>query len=390
MKRLIILILDSVGIGELPDASNYGDQGSNTLGNIAASIPGFSLPNLEILGLGNINGMRGIKPTIAPKACYGKMAEKSPGKDTTTGHWEIAGIIMDRPFPVYPRGFPREVMHEFERAINKKTLGNIPASGTEIINILGDEHLKTGYPIVYTSADSVFQIAAHEDIIPITTLYKMCGIARKILKGDHAVGRVIARPFTGEKGHYERTDKRRDFSLDPIKKTILEYVTDSGYKVKAVGKIEDIFNKRGITDSVHIHGNMDGVNKTLEYMKKSFEGILFTNLVDFDMLYGHRNDVMGYAKALKEFDNRIPDILARLRDDDLLIITADHGCDPTTKGTDHSREYVPLLVYGKRFKGGVNLGTRASFADVAQTASHYFGIGAEFGAESFLDTILEK
>ncbi|HPD01071.1 MAG TPA: phosphopentomutase [Acetivibrio sp.] len=388
MKRAIIIVLDSVGIGELPDAQKYGDKGSNTLGNIAANIPGFSLPNLESLGLGNIDNIKGIKLAENPIGCYGRMAERSAGKDTTTGHWEIAGIIMDRPFPVYPDGFPPEIIDKFEKSINTKIIGNFAASGTEIINMLGDKHVKTGYPIVYTSADSVFQIAAHEEIIPVQRLYEMCEIARSILTGEHAVGRVIARPFAGKSGEYKRTDRRRDFSLDPIGKTVLDYVKETGYEVKAVGKIEDIFNKKGITDAVHIHDNMDGVDKTLQYMKEDFEGILFTNLVDFDMLYGHRNDIEGYAKALMEFDGRVTEILSCLKDDDILFITADHGCDPSTESTDHSREYVPLIVYGKNLKRGINIGTRSTFSDIAQTVAQYLGIDAGFKATSFLEQIL--
>jgi len=388
MKRAIIIVLDSVGMGELPDAGKYGDIGSNTLGNIAKNVPGFCLPNLESLGLGNIDGIIGYKPSKNPVGCYGRMAEKSAGKDTTTGHWEIAGLILDKPFPVYPKGFPEDVIKKFEESIGAKTLGNIAASGTEIIKLLGDEHVKTGYPIVYTSADSVFQIAAHEDVIPVEALYEMCQTARKILAGEHAVGRVIARPFVGESGSYKRTDRRKDFSLDPIGKTLLDYAVESGYRVKAVGKIEDIFNKNGITDSVHIHNNMDGVDRTLEYMRDDFEGILFTNLVDFDMLYGHRNNIEGYANALKEFDQRVPEILGQLSEDDLLIITADHGCDPFTDSTDHSREYVPLLVYGKKFKSNVNLGTRSTFSDVSKTIAHYLGINNSLMGESFLNSIL--
>lgn len=388
MKRAIIIVLDSVGMGELPDAGSYGDEGSNTLGNIASNVAGFSLPNLEQLGLGNIDNMKGINPAADPYGCYGRMAEKSSGKDTTTGHWEIAGIILSKPFPVYPDGFPPEIMQRFEKSINTQTLGNVAASGTEIINRLGDEHVKTGYPIVYTSADSVFQIAAHEDIVPVERLYEMCSIARNILTGDHAVGRVIARPFTGKSGSYKRTERRKDFSLDPTGKTLLDYASESGYKVKAVGKIEDIFNKKGITDAVHTHDNMDGVDKTIEYMKDSFQGILFTNLVDFDMVYGHRNDIEGYAKALKEFDGRLPQILDQLKDDDLLIITADHGCDPSTKSTDHSREYVPLIVYGKKIKKNINLGTRSTFSDIAATVAHYLGIKESFNGVSFLEEIL--
>lgn len=388
MKRAAIIVMDSVGIGELPDAEKYGDKGSNTLGNIATRINNFSLPNLEELGLGNIDGIKGIKSVKIPKGSYGRMAEKSAGKDTTTGHWEIAGIILDRPFPVYPNGFPDEIIKEFEKRINRGVLGNKAASGTEIIKELGQEHVNTGYPIVYTSADSVFQIAAHEDVIPVERLYEMCEIARELLKGEHAVGRVIARPFIGENGNYTRTDRRRDFSLKPVKKTVLDFISEHGKEVKAVGKIEDIFSGQGITEAVHTHSNMDGVDKTLEFMKQDFEGVIFTNLVDFDMLYGHRNDVKGYAEALVEFDKRVPEILKYLKPDDILFITADHGCDPTTQSTDHSREYVPILITGKKVKKNVNLGTRGTYADIAATVADFFNIKAEVEGISFLKEIL--
>lgn len=387
MKRAIIIVLDSVGMGELPDAQKYGDKGSNTIANIAARIKDFSLPNLQQLGLGNIENMEGIKAVNNPKGCYGRMAEKSAGKDTTTGHWELSGIILERPFPVYPKGFPIEIIEAFEKAINTKVIGNVAASGTEIIKTLGDEHVRTGCPIVYTSADSVFQIAAHEDVISIEKLYEMCSKAREILKGEHAVGRVIARPFTGNSGEYKRTERRRDFSLEPTGKTILDYAKDKGYEVRAVGKIEDIFSKRGITHAVHTHNNSEGVDKTLEYLNENFEGILFTNLVDFDMLYGHRNDAEGYAKALVEFDKRLPEIIKALKDEDILFITADHGCDPTTESTDHSREYVPLVVYGKGLKQNIDLGTRSSFSDIATTIAQYLEITNELPGESFFDKI---
>jgi phosphopentomutase len=352
MKRAIIIVLDGVGIGELPDAAEYGDEGSNTLGNIAKNIDNFRLPNLEKLGLGNIDNIIGFLKNPLPEGCFGKMAEKSPGKDTTTGHWEIAGIVMDRPFPVYPAGFPDFLIEEFEIAIKRKTLGNIPASGTEIIKRLGKEHLNTGYPIVYTSGDSVFQIAAHEDIIPVEELYNICKVARKMLKGEHAVGRVIARPFIGSEGNFTRTVRRRDFSLKPPKKTLLDYIVEKGYKVKTVGKIDDIFTNQGVTESIHTQGNVDGINKTINFINEEFPGLIFTNLIDYDMLYGHRNDINGFAQALIEFDERLPKILNNLKDSDILFITADHGCDPTTLSTDHSREYVPLLVYGKKIATG--------------------------------------
>jgi len=389
MKRVIIVVLDSAGIGEMPDAAEYGDEGSNTLGNIAAAVSGFSLPNLEKLGLGNIDGIVGFKPVGEPLGCYGKMAERSAGKDTTPGHWELAGITLQRPFPVYPDGFPEEVVRRFENEIGTKTLGNYPASGTVIINELGHQHVKTGYPIIYTSADSVFQVAAHEDVIPPDRLYRICRIARRILTGEHAVGRVIARPFTGTEGNYTRTANRRDFSLEPPDKTLLDHVNEAGLEVKAVGKIDDIFAGRGITESVHTQGNMDGVDKTIRFIREDFSGLIFANLVDFDMKFGHRNDTVGYANALREFDGRVPEIIGSMKEHDILFITADHGCDPTTASTDHSREYVPLLVYGRNARRGVDLGTRKTFSDLAQTAAEYLGIDARFGAESFLSDIVK-
>lgn len=386
MKRAIIIVLDGVGIGELPDAGKYGDEGSNTLGNVVVA-ENLKLPNLEKLGLGNIEGAKGIAADPFPKGNFGKMAEKSAGKDTTTGHWEIAGIVNPKPFPVYPNGFPQSIIEQFEKAIGRKVLGNIPASGTEIINQLGDEHIRTGYPIVYTSADSVFQIAAHEEVIPLEELYKICITAREILKGEHAVGRVIARPFIGKEGKFVRTANRRDFSLKPIGKTILDHVVQKGYHVKTVGKIDDIFANQGITESVHTNGNSDGINKTIEYIKQDFPGIIFTNLIDYDMLYGHRNDVKGFAEALAEFDKRLPEILHWMKEDDILFLTADHGCDPTTPSTDHSREYVPLLVYGKKIKQGVNLGVRETFADLGATISHYLDVDFPDAGTSFYDLI---
>ncbi|MGE5612982.1 MAG: phosphopentomutase [Bacillota bacterium] len=383
MKRVIIIVMDSAGIGELPDAAAYGDEGSNTLGNIAAAVEGFSLPNLEKLGLGRIDGVTNYKPVENPMGCYGKMIERSAGKDTTTGHWEIAGIILDKPFPVYPDGFPEEIITRFEERIGTKTIGNYAASGTEIISKLGQQHVKTGYPIVYTSADSVFQVAAHEEVIPVEKLYRICMIAREILTGDHAVGRVIARPFEGTAGNFRRTPRRRDFSLKPVKKTILDYIAENGMEVKAVGKIEDIFAGQGITESIHTKGNTDGIDKTIDFIKQRFDGLVFTNLVEFDMLYGHRNNARGYAEALLQFDERIPEIIDELHEQDILMITADHGCDPTTSSTDHSREYVPLLVYGKQLKRGINLGTRMTFSDIARTVADILGIDASFEADSF-------
>lgn len=390
MKRVIIIVLDSAGIGELPDAAEYGDEGSNTLGNIAAAVPGFSLPNLEKLGLGNIDGIVGFKAAEEPLGCFGKMAERSVGKDTTTGHWELAGITLRKPFPVYPEGFPGDLVERFEKAIGTKTLGNYPASGTVIIKELGQQHVKTGYPIIYTSADSVFQIAAHEDVIPVQRLYEICRTAREILTGEHAVGRVIARPFTGSDGNYTRTANRRDFSLEPPEKTLLDHVKEAGLEVKAVGKIDDIFAGRGITQSIHVKDNMEGVDKTIGFIKERFSGLIFANLVDFDMYYGHRNDPEGYARALEEFDGRVPEIIDAMARQDILFITADHGCDPTTVSTDHSREYVPLLVYGKEIRMGINLGTRKTFSDLAQTTAEYLGTGGEFDAVSFYGDIARQ
>lgn len=392
MKRGIIIVLDSVGIGAQPDAGLYGDEGSNTLGHICQQLKGrpwFSLANMERLGLGHIDGVDYLDKNQEPVGAFGRLMELSKGKDTTTGHWEIAGIIMDRAFPVYPNGFPPEIMQAFEKAIGRKTLGNYPASGTQIIDDLGPEHMKTGYPIVYTSADSVFQIAAHEEVIPLETLYEMCEKARRILTGEHAVGRVIARPFVGEPGTFKRTSNRRDFSLDPIRKTVLDYAKEQGYEVRAVGKIEDIFNKRGITHAVHTRSNMDGVDRTLDWLREDFSGILFVNLVDFDMLYGHRNNVEGYGRALAEFDGRLPEILNAMHEDDILFITADHGCDPATESTDHSREYTPLLMYGKKVKAGVNLGTLKGFSNIGATLADYLGLDADIAGESFLSRILK-
>lgn len=389
IKRVVMVVLDSVGIGELPDAGLYGDKGSNTIGNISRAVGGLKLPNLEKLGLGNIDNIKGIDSYEGPIGSYGRSLEKSPGKDTTTGHWEIAGLALDKAFPTYPNGFPGDVIQKFEEKINTKTLGNYAASGTVIIQDLGDEHVKTGYPIVYTSADSVFQIAAHEEVIPLERLYEMCQIARDILKEEHAVGRVIARPFTGESGNYKRTPNRRDFSLKPFRKTVLNYITDNGMDVCAVGKIEDIYGGYGITKAVHTKNNMDGIDRTLEYIKEDTSGLIFTNLVDYDMVYGHRNDVEGYANALREFDKRLPEIIESLRDDDVLIITADHGCDPTTSSTDHSREYIPILVYGKQVAKGVNLGTREQYSDIGKTIAELLNIDADIDGVSFANDILK-
>ncbi len=386
MKRATIIVMDGVGIGELPDAAKYGDVGSNTLMNVKKAHPELKLENLCRLGLANIDG-ENLYDKQDVIGSFGKCAEKSSGKDTTTGHWEISGVIVEKPFPTYPNGFPKEIIDKFESAIGTKILANYPASGTKIIADLGDEHVKTGYPIVYTSADSVFQIAAHEDIIPLEKLYEMCEIARNILVGEHAVGRVIARPFTGTSGNYTRTKNRKDFSLKPIRKTLLDYISDAGMEVAAVGKIEDIFANQGITKKVHTRVNSEGIDETINYLKEDFSGLIFTNLVDYDMLYGHRNDVDGFAKGLDEFDQRIPQILDAMKDDDLLFITADHGCDPTTPSTDHSREYIPLMIYAKGIKK-INLHTRQTYSDIAATIAEYLGINPPIDGTSFLKEIL--
>lgn len=372
-RRVILIVLDSIGIGELPDSHLFGDEGSNTLKNTALAVGGLNIPNLQRLGLGNIENIKGVAPSSNAIGNYGKMNERSQGKDTTTGHWELMGLILDKAFPTYPEGFPPDLIREYEKLIGRKVIGNKVASGTEIIKELGEEHIKTGYPIVYTSADSVFQIAAHERVIPLTELYDMCEKARNLLTGEHAVGRVIARPFVGVKGDFIRTANRHDYSLIPDK-NILNFIVESGHEVIGIGKIKDIYAGSGVSQSFSTQNNLDGINKIIEVQKQDFKGLIFANLVDFDMLYGHRNDPFGYASALEEFDSKLPDIMANLKDEDMLIITADHGCDPTTPSTDHSREYVPLLVYGPKLKSNVNLGIRETFADVGQTVADYLGV----------------
>ena len=375
MKRVFLIVLDSVGIGEMPDAAAYGDAGSNTI--LAASKnPYFSMPNMRKLGFFNIDGVNIGEKEAHPEGAVARMTEVSKGKDTTIGHWEIAGVISNSPLPTYPNGFPKEIIDEFSKRTGRGVLCNKPYSGTDVIRDYGEEHMKTGDLIVYTSADSVFQIAAHEDIVPVETLYEYCSIAREMLQGEHGVGRVIARPFIGEPGNFTRTTRRHDFSLQPPKTTMLDQLSANGFSVLSVGKIIDIFAEKGITEYVRTTGNEDGINKTLDYMKKDFEGLCFTNLVDYDMLYGHRNDE-GYAKALTYFDERLPELLAAMRDEDVLMITADHGCDPSTPSTDHSREYTPFVVYGKPVKAGENYGTRESFSDIAATILSYFGLTPE-------------
>jgi len=372
-KKAVLIVLDSVGIGEMEDSHLYGDQGSNTLGNTAKAMGGLNLPNMQRLGLGNIADIAGVPPVEHALGAYGKMREKSKGKDTTTGHWEMMGIILDKAFPTYPQGFPAELIAELEKRIGRKTLGNIVASGTQIIEILGEEHVKTGFPIVYTSADSVLQIAAHEDIIGLDELYNICHIARDLMQGEHAVGRVIARPFIGQAGSFVRTPHRHDYSLEPAYH-LLDAIIDSKLEVVGIGKIKDIFVGRAVSSSYPTKNNEDGVEKILSAMGLDFTGLIFANLIDFDQQYGHRNDVAGYAGALEDFDRMLPLITDKLNDEDILFITADHGCDPTTPSTDHSREHVPILVYGKGLRSNVNLGVRASFADLGQTIADYLGI----------------
>ena len=382
MKRVILVVLDGAGIGALPDADKYGDAGANTLGHVLEQARP-SLPNLTAMGLGNIAGWEDYADE-EPIGCYGRMAEKSPGKDTTTGHWELAGLQLSKPFPTYPNGFPKEVIDAFEKETGMQVIGNKPASGTQIIEELGPEHLRTGKLIVYTSADSVFQIAAHESVVPPLTLWDICRQARRVLTGDHAVGRVIARPFTGEPGKFVRTDNRKDFSVDPLGETMLDVLKAAGLNAIGVGKIEDIFNHRGLTGSNHAAGNPACIDAMIEYMKKdNRRGLIFVNLVDTDMKYGHRNDVQGFAAALEEFDGRLPEIIRLMNEDDLLIVTADHGCDPAHPSTDHTREYVPLLVWGLGIEEGVQLGTRATFADVAKTVLEALDVKNKLPGKSF-------
>jgi phosphopentomutase len=389
INRVIVIVLDSVGIGELPDAASFGDVGSHTLGNTARAVGGLKVPNLEEMGLGNIAILEGVVPQSRPTAAYGKMAEVSAGKDTTTGHWELMGLRMKRPFPLYPQGFPPEIIEAFEQRTGRGTLGNKPASGTVIIEELGQEHKETGKVIVYTSGDSVFQIAAHEEVVPLEELYQMCQAARQILTGEHEVSRVIARPFVGQPGALKRTANRRDFSVSPPRPTLLDNLKASGMQVTAIGKIEDIFCGQGITAASHTVDNRDGVDQTIAAIKQQRQkGLIFTNLVDFDAKYGHRNNPQGYAQALAEFDERLPEITAVLADDDILVITADHGNDPTTASTDHSREYVPILITGERVWPGVNLGVRQSFADLAATIARVLGAPPPLRGTSFDSSIM--
>jgi len=384
INRFIVIILDSVGIGEAPDAAAYGDVGSHTLGNTARAVGGLKLPHMEAMGLSNIALLEGVQPQTAPAAAYGKMAEISAGKDTTTGHWELMGLYLQTPFPLYPDGFPAAVMDRYAAETGRGWLGNYPASGTVIIEDLGEEHMRTGKTIVYTSGDSVFQIAAHEEIIPVDELYQICRTAREILRGEHEVSRVIARPFIGKPGAFERTANRHDFSVVPPEPTLLDSIKDAGLMTYAVGKIEDIFVGQGITTAVHTQDNMDGVDKTLAAIRQhGNSGLIFTNLVDFDAKYGHRNNPEGYAQALMDFDQRLPELLTALAEDDVLVLTADHGNDPTTPSTDHSREYVPILITGEHIRAGTNIGVRQTFGDLAATIADTLGVRKPPNGTSF-------
>jgi len=390
VKRVLLIVLDSVGCGDAPDAAQYSDVGSNTLSNTSKAVNGLSLPNLGNFGLGNLTDIEGVSPVSQALGVFGRLTEVSAGKDTTTGHWELAGVSLEEPFPTYPNGFPIDVVQKFEEGIGRKTLGNYPASGTEIIKDLGAEHLETGKPIIYTSADSVFQIAAHEEILSIDELYRFCEIAREILTGEHAVGRVIARPFIGVPDNFTRTEKRKDYSLEPPSETILDNIKNVGLEVAGVGKIEDIFAHRGLTLSIHSGNNMAGVDAILKFLEQDFNGLIFANLVDFDALYGHRNNPRGYADALEAFDQRLPEILGNLRESDIVMITADHGNDPTTPGTDHSRERVPILITGESVRKNVNLGTRTSFSDVAATIGEILQVDWLGSGNSFAKHIISK
>lgn len=390
MNRVIWMIIDSVGIGALPDSAKFGDDGVNTLGNIVKAHCDIKIPNLRKLGIGNIDEVDFIDNIENPIGAFGKCGEISQGKDTTTGHWEMTGILVETPFKTFENGFPKEIIDEFEKRTGRKVVGNKPASGTAILDEYGEHQMKTGDVIVYTSADSVFQIAAHEEIIPLDELYKMCEIAREIMMGDNAVARIIARPYIGSgTGQFSRTSNRRDYSLNPFEPTVLDMIKENNLDVIAVGKIEDIFNGQGITQAIHTKDNMDGVDQTINYMKKENNGLIFTNLVDFDSKYGHRRDTLGYKEALEEFDARIPEIIENMRDEDILIINADHGNDPTYKGTDHTREYIPLLVYGKQVKQGINLGIRNSFADIGATVNDILNVPLPKNGISFKEDIMK-
>jgi phosphopentomutase len=383
LRRAIVVVLDGVGVGAAPDAATYGDAGASSLEHCAQAIGGLALPNLGRVGLGNITPVLGTPPVDKAAGAYGRMQEAAAGKDSTTGHWEMTGVVLRNPLPTYPHGFPPEVVDAFEQAIGRKVLGNKAASGTEIIQELGTEHLHTGYPILYTSADSVFQLAAHQEIIPLEELYRMCRIAREMLVGDHAVGRVIARPFIGTPGHFTRTEHRRDFSLAPLGTTLLDLLKDTGYDVIGIGKIEDLFAGRGLTQRDHTETNRDGMSATLNWLDRDFTGLLFVNLVEFDMLWGHRRDSAGYAGALRDVDAWFLQVQHAMRPGDAIFFTADHGVDPTYRGSDHTRECVPLLAYGSPIQANVNLGTRLTYADLGQTLAQTFGVGPLAAGTSF-------
>ena len=390
MNRIIWIVIDSVGVGALPDAKSFGDEGVNTLGHIVKEFSDIKIPNMIKLGLGNIDGIDYINNIDSPIGSFGRCNEVSQGKDTTTGHWEMTGLLVDTPFKTFENGFPKEIIDEFERRTGRKVVANKPASGTAILDEFGEHQMKTGDVIVYTSADSVFQIAAHEDIIPLEELYEMCKTAREIMMGEYAVARVIARPYVGScNGQFERTSNRRDYSLNPFDKTVLDNIKEKGLDVIGVGKIEDIFNGQGITEAIHTKDNMDGVDQTINYIKKENKGLIFTNLVDFDSKYGHRRNIKGYKEALEEFDARIPEIIEAMNDKDILIINADHGNDPAYKGTDHTREYIPLLVYGKDIKEGINLGTRNSFADIGATVADILNVSKTKNGTSFKEEVMK-
>lgn len=389
IDRVLVIVLDGVGVGELPDADEYGDVGSNSVANTARAIGGLDVPHMQALGLGNLGDIQGVPPRADTLGAYGKLAEVSKGKDSVTGHWELMGVHSPVAMPTYPDGFPADLLAEFTARTGYGFLGNKAASGTEIIQELGEEHLKTGKLIVYTSADSVFQIAAHEGIVPIEELYRVCAISRELLRGEHAVGRVIARPFEGEPGAFRRTSRRHDYPLLPPRPTVMQKLVAAGHDVAAVGKIDDLFGNTGISRNKHRTNNQDSIAAMLEFLQEPFQGLLLVNLIEYDMIYGHRNDPVGYAGALRAFDAALPTIRAALRPTDIAMIVADHGVDPTTPSTDHSREYIPLLVFGEPVKPGVNLGTRATFADVAATIAEAFALEPPEIGVSFLSQIVE-
>lgn len=387
LRRAIVIVLDGVGAGANPDAQAYGDEGASSLEHCAQAIGGLELPHLGSIGLGNITPIRGTPPREDTTGAYGRMTATAAGKDSVAGHWELMGAVLQKPLPTYPHGFPAEIVQKFEQAIGKKVIGNKAASGTEIIKELGAEHMRTGSPILYTSADSVFQVAAHQDIIPLTELYHICQIARDMLTGEHAIGRVIARPFIGTPGAFQRTEHRRDFSLAPLASTLLDLLKASGKEVVGIGKIEDLFAGRGLTQSDHTETNREGMAATLRWIERDFAGLLFVNLVEFDMLWGHRRDSQGYAQALRDVDSWVPQVQRLMRPGDALFFAADHGVDPTYRGTDHTREYVPLLAYGRSIQPGVNLKTRATFADLGQTLAQTFAVGTLEAGTSFANEV---